>query len=55
MDEERGKARLDNTPRRRIAYPEDMGNPAAFLVSEQASHMPGKIIRLDGGIVWQGA
>jgi 3-oxoacyl-[acyl-carrier protein] reductase len=51
MGEERLKTRLENTPLRRIAYPEDIGNLAAFLVSDQASYITGKIIHMDGGIL----
>ncbi|MBI5967883.1 MAG: SDR family oxidoreductase [Deltaproteobacteria bacterium] len=34
----------------RIAYPEDVGHLAAFLVSDKASCITGKVIPLDGGV-----
>ena len=49
--EEVVKSRLQATPLRRIAYPEDIGNVAVFLASEKASYITGKIFHLDGGIL----
>ena len=49
--EERLKARLATTPLGRIAYPEELGDMAVFLVSEKASYITGKIIHMDGGIL----
>lgn len=51
MGEEVLKARLKATPLGRIAYPEDLGNLAVFLVSDKASYITGKIIHMDGGIL----
>ena len=51
MGEEGVKARLKATPLGRIAYPEDLGNLAVFLVSDKASYITGKIIHMDGGIL----
>jgi 3-oxoacyl-[acyl-carrier protein] reductase len=51
MGDEVVKARLKVTPLGRIAYPEDLGNLAVFLVSEKAAYITGKIIHLDGGII----
>jgi len=51
MGEERVKARLLTTPLGRIAYPEDLGHLAVFLVSDRASYITGKIIHMDGGIL----
>jgi 3-oxoacyl-[acyl-carrier protein] reductase len=51
MGEEVVKARLKVTPLGRIAYPEDLGNLAVFLVSDKASYITGKIIHMDGGIL----
>jgi NAD(P)-dependent dehydrogenase (short-subunit alcohol dehydrogenase family) len=51
MGEEVVKARLKVTPLGRIAYPEDIGNLAVFLVSDKASYITGKIIPMDGGIL----
>jgi 3-oxoacyl-[acyl-carrier protein] reductase len=51
MGDEVVKARLKLTPLGRIAYPEDLGNLAVFLVSEKASYITGKIIHMDGGIL----
>ncbi len=51
MGEEVLKARLKATPLGRIAYPEDLGNLAVFLVSDKASYITGKVIHLDGGIL----
>jgi 3-oxoacyl-[acyl-carrier protein] reductase len=51
MGEEVVRARLKATPLGRIAYPEDLGNLAVFLVSEKASYITGKIIHMDGGIL----
>ncbi len=51
MGEEPLAARLKFTPLGRIAYPEDLGNIAVFLVSEKASYITGKIIHMDGGIL----
>lgn len=51
MGEEGVKARLKATPLGRIAFPEDLGHLAVFLVSDKASYITGKIIHLDGGIL----
>ncbi len=51
MGEDRLKARLQATPLGRIAYPEDIGRLAVFLVSDNASYLTGKIIHMDGGIL----
>ena len=51
MGEEGVKARLKVTPLGRIAYPEDLGHLAVFLVSEKAAYITGKIIHMDGGIL----
>ncbi len=51
MGEERLKARLQATPLGRIAYPEDIGRLAVFLVSDHASYLTGKVIPMDGGIL----
>lgn len=51
MGEERVKARLESTPLGRIAYPEDIGDLAVFLVSDEASYITGKVIHMDGGIL----
>ena len=51
MGDERFRARLANTPLKRIAYPQDIGNLAVFLASEKASYITGKIILMDGGLV----
>ena len=51
MGDERFKTRLANTPLRRIAYPEDIGNLVVFLASDKASYLQGKIILMDGGLV----
>jgi len=51
MGEEVMKARLKFTPLGRIAYPEDLGHLAVFLVSDRASYITGKIIHMDGGIL----
>jgi len=51
MGDEVVKARLKVTPLGRIAYPEDLGNLAVFLVSEKAAYITGKIIHMDGGII----
>jgi len=45
------KARLESTPLGRIAYPEDIGDLAVFLVSDEASYVTGKVIHMDGGIL----
>jgi 3-oxoacyl-[acyl-carrier protein] reductase len=51
MGEETVMARLKFTPLGRIAYPEDLGSLAVFLVSDKASYITGKIIHMDGGIL----
>jgi 3-oxoacyl-[acyl-carrier protein] reductase len=51
MGDEVVKARLKVTPLGRIAYPEDLGNLAVFLVSDKAAYITGKIIHMDGGIL----
>ena len=51
MGEEVVKARLKVTPLGRIAYPEDLGHLAVFLVSDKAAYITGKIIHMDGGIL----
>ena len=51
MGDEVVKARLKGTPLGRIAYPEDLGHLAVFLVSEKASYITGKVIPMDGGIL----
>lgn len=49
--EEKLKARLAGTPLGRIAYPEELGDLAVFLVSEKASYITGKIFHMDGGLL----
>lgn len=51
MGEEGVMARLKCIPLGRIAYPEDLGRLAVFLVSDKASYITGKIIYMDGGIL----
>jgi len=51
MGEEVIKSRLKVTPLGRIAYPEDLGHLAVFLVSDKAAYITGKIIQMDGGIL----
>ena len=51
MGEEVVQARLKVTPLGRIAYPEDLGHLAVFLVSDKAAYITGKIIHMDGGIL----
>jgi len=39
----------NHTPMERIASPEEVAGPAAFLVSEDASYITGANVPVDGG------
>jgi dehydrogenase/reductase SDR family member 4 len=40
---------IARTPLGRIAEPEDIGSPIAFLASEAARHITGQVLTIDGG------
>jgi len=48
-DAELDKWRHENTPLRRMGYPEDMVGPCIFLASPAASFVTGQILYVDGG------
>ena len=48
-DENLDKWRHENTPLRRMGYPEDMVGPCIFLASPAASFVTGQILYVDGG------
>jgi 3-oxoacyl-[acyl-carrier protein] reductase len=41
----------ERTPLRRLAEPRDVANAYLFLASDEASHISGAVLRVDGGIV----
>lgn len=47
--EHHGDTILSGIPLGRAGYPEDVGKAAAFLASEDANFITGKILRIDGG------
>jgi NAD(P)-dependent dehydrogenase (short-subunit alcohol dehydrogenase family) len=48
-DENLDNWRNDNTPLRRIGYPEDMIGPTIFLASEASAFVTGQVLYVDGG------
>jgi NAD(P)-dependent dehydrogenase (short-subunit alcohol dehydrogenase family) len=48
-DENLDKWRHENTPLRRMGYPEDMVGPCIFLASPAASFVTGQVLYVDGG------
>lgn len=51
IPEEHKKVIIQGTPLRRYGEPYEIGNVAAFLASDLASHITGEIMDVDGGIV----
>ena len=55
------KVLIDRTPLGRMATPDDMGQVAAWLLSDAAAYVTGQIVSVDGGLTagfftrWQGA
>lgn len=49
--EEAQKGQLERVPMRRFGAPEDIGDAAAFLLSERASYVTGVTLHVDGGMV----
>ena len=43
------KIAAHQSPNRRLALPEDVSNLAAFLTSDQASHINGQVLHVNGG------
>ena len=39
------------SPRRRVASPEDLAGPIAFLLSEDSAHVTGTVVSVNGGAV----
>ena len=46
---ERAKAMARVIPLRRVALPDEIGNTACFLLSDDASYLNGQVIAVDGG------
>ena len=46
---ERAKAMARVIPLRRVAQPEEIGNTACFLLSDDSSYLNGQVIAVDGG------
>jgi 3-oxoacyl-[acyl-carrier protein] reductase len=47
--EEVSNANLATIPMRRYGSPQEYGDAAAFLASQQASYITGTLLRVDGG------
>jgi len=48
-DEESSKRLLGHIPKNRFGVPEDIGNAAVFLASDEADYITGSVLYVDGG------
>ena len=44
------KARVAETPLRRLGEPEDIANACLYLVSDEAQYMTGQVLSISGGL-----
>ena len=49
LPEEFKQKAADETVFNRLGYPDDVAHVVAFLASEQARHITGEVIKVDGG------
>jgi len=47
--EESSKKLLEHIPKNRFGVPEDIGNAAVFLASDEADYITGSVLYVDGG------